>query len=490
MSVLCVPSWPQSSLLRPAETDFLPKTTLPTQDDSLSLDFFHIDFFLISQPGVRRPTFKQRHEQFKGDNWYALKIDPETFLSWRQTQAPVTFRALKAFGNWKLYLNGGITRDVEAWYRDEWGVNLPQNTEELNISSQPEAWVSYDDTYFHLQAGQFFPQFGPSPQRSVVISQLNLHRGVDASLRFQTRVFGSGSYRWFWSSLDSHLSEEEASIQATSLVSNARGRSYDALSKNLFAHRLEWNFAQLDLGLMETVIIGGKSPEFWEVQPFTVYHNNYPDGYGNTLLSLDFKYKWNTHHAFYGELGIDDFTGGQAENINNSSNILAWVLGYEYNRAISGGHIETRFEVVKVDAAYGNRDLPLLEFTGREAIRSNYRLPGDPVFADTYVVDMPLGYFRGPDFLDFWYHIRTYNRRASVTYEVGYLQKGSYNFESPFDQASNNPPGPVSPVFTEWRHRILGEYFAIPKVTLRAGLLWEIDEEHHFSGALGLRYQW
>lgn len=460
---------------------------LSTLQDSSKLRF---SLHLEASPGVRNTSFVQVHEQFKGTNWHSLKVDPETANSWDNTHAPIEVQLLQSTGPWTLYLEGGIQRDIEAWYQDSHGANIPHNIDEVNISSTPEFWGQYQDSLFHLQLGQFQPRFGPSPERGVVISGPALHRGLETGLHFYGHQF-----TWFWSSLDPHLSAAEQEVQSTSPISNARGQVYNQAVKNLFVHRLDLRFGIIELGFMESVIIGGKQADFWEVQPFTVYHNNYPDGYGNNLLSLDFKLQVHPTTSLYGEIGLDDLTGGNAESSENSSNTIAWMLGTYYERPYLGGTLKNRLEIIKISPAYGNRDLTLLEYTQRQVIRSNYRhfdthLGDEELFADTYIIDRPIGYDRGPDIQDLWWDISYARQTWGVSYQLGYLQKGYYDFNTPYQQGTNNPPGPTSPTLTEWRQQIIAHYLPFKTLSTSLGVLHRNQYQGGQDWALSLATSW
>ncbi len=456
---------------------------------------FHVGLNSSFNPGIRRATFNQEFDHYNhsnpGANWYALRVDSETAQSWQSQPHFIELSYLFQSGPWTLQAKGGLGRDIEAWYRDELGSNIPQGINELNINSTPQAFAQYQDDYFKFKIGQYQPIFGPTPKRSVTINSELIHKGLESRLQL-----GDASMTWFWSSLDPTLSTDEKKLQSQSLVSNARGATYTDELKSLYMHRLDYNLGKLELGIMESIIIGGKQASFWEIQPITVYHNNYPDGYANTLLSIDFKWTQN-YNTLFGEIGMDDLTGGNAESSENSSNIIAWRLGYQYERPYLGGKLKTQIEVVSVDPIYGNRDLPLLPFTQRQVLRSNYRDMEDleQKFVDTYVVDQPIGYLRGPDVMDYWWELSWENATWGFGYELGYLQKGNYDFSKKYNQATNNPKGPVSPIFKELRQTMDG-FYILPwrhwsQSKIQAGFILEQDlsqDENNFSGFFQLTW--
>jgi hypothetical protein len=358
----------------PSYAFFPPKTPNFTEVNSLP-DTSLFTFTLSSQPGIRNASFLETFNTYTNingtiENWHELKVNPETANSWRQNPSFIQFLYHQNFQPWSFHLNIGLQRDIEAWYWDPLGSNLPQEVDELNINTQPEFWVQYNSDHFHLQMGQFQPKIGPSQDRGVVVSGPLLHRGLQTQIQHQ-----GFSFTWFWSSLDPHLSEPEQDLQATSPVSNARFQNYNELSKNLFLHRFDYQWSKLRIGMTETLLLGGKYPDFWETQPFTVYHNNYPDGYGNTMLAFDIDFTPNKQHRIFAEVSFDDLTGGGAEDENNSSNIMAYILGYHFDQEFGENTLSSRVEFIHVNPIYGNRDLPLLQYTQREVLRSNYRPP-------------------------------------------------------------------------------------------------------------------
>lgn len=461
--------------------------------DSLSYEF-QLQYALM--PGIKDLSFEEIQAEFPGQNWVALKADPQSARSWRQAGNPLHLKLQYELNHWTVYLNGGLNRDFKAWYDDPSGSNLPLSADQLNINANPEAWVRYQGDFLDFQLGQFRPEFGPSPERGVSISGAPFHRGFLSSLKFPLVKFS-----WLWSSLDPYMSSTEREFQNTSPISNARGEVYNQEVKNLLVHRLDFHWHSLELGLMESMIIGGHNPQLWEVQPFTVYHNNYPDGYGNTMLSIDLNWQVDERTQLYGELALDDLTGGNAESSQNSSNISSWILGYSYERQFMKGLLQTRAEYIHVDPAFGNRDLTLLEFTSREVLRSNFipfenRLSQTELFSDTYVIDHPIGYFRGPDVRDFWWELAWKQEplKESFTwtmlqYEMGYLQKGVYDFNTTLGTSKDNPSGPTSPRQFEWRHRLVTGFQLPYDMNLKLGgiyrnLYGRVLKEHEVVGTL------
>lgn len=419
-----------------------------------SQDSLHIKLNIPLGQGIRNRSLAETFNKRSDIEAYELKADAETVQDWKTSPPPLELYYHETLQNWSFHLHIGILRDFEAWYREEQGLQIPLNTNELNINAQPEFWASYDSHPVRFKLGQFQPHYSPSQDRGVVLSGPNLHKGIESSLSLRRFHFS-----WFWSSLDPHLNRQELEFQSTSPVVNAREVVYDQLSKNLFIHRLEYETQSLKIGMMECLLIGGKSPELWETQPFNVYHNNYPDGYGNTMLSFDFVYKFLKNNQVSGEISLDDLIGGPAEDKNTNSNIMAWNLSYLFTQKFPSGEFSAQLEYIHVDPSYGNRDLPLLQYTHREVLKSNFRsldLVANPNlrFSDTYVVDHPIGYFRGPDVVDIWLDLAWSASRWRSNYQLGYLQKGAYDFDTPFKQSTNNPKVLTSPIWKEFRQSI------------------------------------
>jgi hypothetical protein len=347
---------------------------------------------------------------------------------------------------------------VEAWYQDPYSHNIIAGDNEIDINTPSHMYLQYIGEITTFKVGRFPQKFGPSPTRSLVISGAPWHDAV----RFALKT-GFLNFTFFASSLNPYLTgapgtlgenlvDAEWEKQKSTPVSNQRKRIYNKMSKTLFAHRFTLDFHPLEVSIMESIIIGGKHPDFRDINPFIAWHNNYPDGFSNLILSLDAKYQWKTGVLTYGEFAMDDLRGGNAEEKESSANILAYMLGHQHSLKLSDFKFTFGSEWIKTSANYGNRDLPLLKWTSRHALRSNYRLREEDGFGDTYIIDYPLGYFRGSDVEDLWLDFAIYQKDWKWLNSLAYLQTGAKTLASDFNQGLGvNESSPSGLVLEEFR---------------------------------------
>jgi hypothetical protein len=118
-------------------------------------------------------------------------------------------------------------------------------------------------------------------------------------------------------------------------------------------------------------------------------------------------------------------------------------------------------------------------------LASNNQRHGDSLFTDKYVVDYPLGYFRGGDAFDIWYRLDAWKGpRWRATVAAGILAKGAVDLYAPYETyygAAHDAPSGVAE--RELRLRAEGEYRASKGVSLRAGAGWRrIGNAAHARG--------
>ena len=135
--------------------------------------------------------------------------------------------------------------------------------------------------------------------------------------------------------------------------------------------------------------------------------------------------------------GIDfEVNAGEVngEGKGTAPTTTAWVLGWSQDFHMEDQLFKARLEWVQVDPHWGNQDLPLLKISQRINWRSNYRIRGEAEYADTYLIDLPLGYYRGPDVSDFWFNLEHAWNSLTSGIVLGFLNKGPYELNSPYEE--------------------------------------------------------
>ena len=221
-------------------------------------------------------------------------------------------------------------------------------------------------------------------------------------------------------------------------------------------------------------MVGGKEPDLRDLTPFGFWHNNYNDGLDNAHTTADLLVDVPFVGELYGEYVVDDIN----EDGATQPTVGAWMVGWHRDWSVGANGFSARAEWISVDPLYGRFALPLLELTDRRRWRSNYRdrnskTYADTGFVDTWVVDAPMGYWRGPDVVDLWFDFAWTRRRWAVRSTVGWLRTGAWNVR-PEDDWRN---APESPLEGKERHELWLQADVVrrlvrPDVRLRVGCSW------------------
>ncbi len=382
-----------------------------------------------------------------------FRVHPETGRQWNNLQ-PVLQTELGVFFSPQLYahLKINLQRNLDAWHDDPIGLNLPKSTDELNINEPSLGYFLWQSSVLDAIVGRFPVHWSPSPSYGLALSQsVPYHDGLH--LRLKSKMlhylyFVSGFNPWLSGTPDSFngsypVGSEEylqrnPGLGGSSRDYNSRNRVYVEPYKTLFAHRLELHSPYLTLGLSEFELIGGKVPSLRDGSPLIAFHNNFNDGYANGAVSLDIKAKLPYESELFGETFIDEVH--EADNKGNPTT-LGLMLGFKNSLSFKGKGLTQALHWIKTDPMLYNNTRPYLKLTSRNIIKSNYIPLGSNPFVDTYVIDYPLGYFRGPDALDFWYNAQlTLSNAFAVQVSAAWLQKGVQDTYSVFTQSTKETP--------------------------------------------------
>jgi hypothetical protein len=454
-----------------------------------------LGFYPLERPrGAIRPF-----ETFEG-TWSSARVDPELGAQWARLppvaalglRYPVTAHSLLAF-------RVGLHRDLSAWYGDPSGSNLPLSDREVDLNEPSLGYFHAEDAHYAFTAGRFPVHWSPSPEYGLALSRsVPYHNGAEVALKVPHL-----RYRFLVSSLNPWLegtpsgdssgeayppgSEEYRQRHYPSDHGAAifHKRVYDARIKTLFAHRLEAGLGPLSLGITETQVIGGKTPDLRDAGPFVFFHNDFKEGYANGALSLDASLRLPKGFAVAGEYYVDDASYAETEGDGGTPSLGGWMLGLRHAFAAGGWLIGHSLHAIRTDPYLYGYLQPLNTAASRMVLASNNQLPGDSLFTDKYVIDHPLGYFRGGDAFDFWYRCEAWKgSRWRAAFAAGVLAKGEVDLYVPYDSyfaASHDAPSGVAE--REVRLRAEGEFRTERGVSVRAGAGWRrLANEGHARG--------
>ncbi len=396
----------------------------------------HTSFTLKSSPGayagIKNESFSDTLDQFIG-NWYALRIDHETALSYENIPDLLEFIiSSRMDSTWHLYYNFNMRRDIEAWYQDGLGNNLFALNNDFDINIPFHFFLRYSAKPVAIKVGRFQQKFGFSPTRGLAVSGTPWYDAIKSIIEF-----GPVSYQYFFASLNpfltgasgspgENLSNTEWAIQSSAPMATQRYRIYNEMSKSLIVQRLSVQYKKFQFAAMESMVLGGKYPSLRDVSPFMMWHNLYQDGYVNEIISLEFQYNFTSQFIVYSEIAFDDLIGGretESRSTSPSSNIYAVLSGANYYHAFKTSEMRLGIEWINSDENYGAYELPLLNWISRQVYLSNFRRQGEPTYSDMYIIDYPIGYFRGAGSNDAWIDINWEKQKLSINSSIGVLNK-------------------------------------------------------------------
>ncbi len=438
-------------------------------------------------------------ETFDG-TWGSARVDPELGSRWVRLpplaalglRYPVTTHSILAF-------RIGLRRDLSAWSRDPSGSNLPLSDREVDLNEPSLGYFRVEDDHYAFAAGRFPVHWSPSPDYGLALSRsVPYHNGAEFALKVphvRYRFLASSLNPWLEGTPAGNASSEdyppgsEEYRQRHYPSDNGAGlfhkRVYDARIKTLFAHRVEGELGPLALGITETQVIGGKTPDFRDAGPFVFFHNDFKEGYANGALSLDASLRLPMGFALAGEYYIDDASYSETEADGGTPSLGGWMLALRQASTARGWLIGQSLHAIRTDPYLYGYLQPLNTAASRIVLASNNQRPGDSLFTDKYVADYPLGYFRGGDAFDFWYRLDGWKGgRWHATFAAGVLAKGATDLYTPYEtyySAAHDAPSGVAE--RELRLRLEGEFRTAGGVSLRAGAGWRrIEAEGHIRG--------
>ncbi|MCF7927670.1 MAG: capsule assembly Wzi family protein [Spirochaetales bacterium] len=164
--------------------------------------------------------------------------------------------------------------------------------------------------------------------------------------------------------------------------------------KYFFSHRLELRlFDFIGFSLSEEMIWAGKFPELRYWNPFYIYHGYYRSEYQNTFITLELDITPFPGINVYGQLGVDQIQAAyELETYPGAADFpqaRGYLAGVEAAYPAGPGYLGGYLEFVYTDPFFYLDDHPILNFTSRREVKSE--------FLGYKKINQPIGYFAGPD---------------------------------------------------------------------------------------------
>ena len=263
--------------------------------------------------------------------------------------------------------------------------------------------------------------------------------------------------------------------------------------KTVTIHELSFRLGRLTAGIGELIVIGGRSLQLADANPFLVYHNFYGEDWGNVVAFLNLKYGPAAGVTVYTDLAVDDLTAPtEAKDQSAPPPAFGALLGASWRaEPATGAYIETTLEAAYVSPTFAFRDKPLQGPYARIMYLDN-TAGGKRVW-----VDYPLCYYLGNDLIDGRLHTEFGFQAVGGGRFSGYagyhfLAKGEETLHGKFsDEGSGIHTGLLPRGTVELTHELeAGLSFMLPD-GLSAGVsgsLAFVNNSGHAEGAFRTEY--
>ncbi len=450
-----------------------------------------------------------------GGNWYALSIPASVGTAWDTLPAMAELDLSARRKNAEVRLVLPIRRDLESWMDDPAHGNWVTSANDLDINIPYEGWLAAKTPVGDFKVGRFRYRYSPTAH-GVILAGAPRHDGLlwDLPLgRLHYTFFGD----WLNPSLNGTATDSSGQVagsgtsnvestfyptgseawqQSHLALGDQYGKIYSDPYKTYFLHSLGILLGPLDFSIVEQTLIGGKAPQFRDLNPFILWHNNYGDGYSRSFFSFDARVNGGAAGFFWGQLSTQLIRSPIGEEGYDPATQAAIGLGWSDVWIRHRGTVSASFDFASTTPTYDNHLLPLLRMTSRQTYHSNYRSQNEAYYADVYEVDYPIGYQRGPDAMDFWTQLSwesTPNALGSrgAGLEFDFLQQGDADLDTSSSRYTSRN-WPLSGIVERELRTILEVHRTYEKYwQLSAGLgfsaIWNLN---HRSGNFGLYPLW
>ncbi|AEH51670.1 hypothetical protein [Pseudothermotoga thermarum] len=407
------------------------------------------------------PSFQvfEKAEPIK-TGWFVISTPPwENFYVFEKTPYLAEFRLDLNFGSFYTLISLQMKNNY-AFFHLISPTNLP-------IYENP--FVALDTNFPYKGYGvylkdEFFILFGRTKLRwsssdfPVALS--------DVSPYFDnfTLSLGEKPVRYVFSvvSINPVLTKEEWERQTSFIPVNADPISpYFEKVKTLIAHRLDFPLKDnLRFGIGELTIVGGKYPDLFVLSPFAIWHNNFNEGYTNTMGSLDFSWVLIKGFEIHGEFALDEFV---FEATEDESKPTAYGYNFGARKAFETGFGKflLSVEYAKTTPLMYNSFLPYLKFYNRVVYLCNY--PPSRI-----IVDYPIGFAFGPDAQILNFSVSFFNDQLFLSGNIFWLRKGPNDFYTEYPHVDESKAKDILGFSIEGKYKffnffamVAGEKFSI-----------------------------
>ncbi len=372
-----------------------PFPTLPSTAEELLLFLDLLDLASLSELG--RETYLQLKEQLASEGEFQIADTLSV-----EANVIGTVEAYVKQNPDSLWQHGYEERQsmarfpVEFWFLDSLYAKM-----DLSMTENP-GMVSVSDNYTNVFSGERnFAELDWNVPLNTVVSLGNTHWNI---------VYGRHQMKWgagttgdllvsdfpdYYDNLTAHLYWDNFKYTVTYINMDAFAAGDETepyfidAYKAFYAHRFDVRmFDVVRLSLTESIMFGNRRPELRQVNPFFVFHNLFPDKYGNVGVLLELAVTPMKGLNLYGELASTEIeTKLDGPGRPTSMGYLVGALASTPTRI---GYMGLNAEYVHTDPWLYNRDTNLTKYTYHRLARSNFPNPRE------WIVK-PFGYYLGPD---------------------------------------------------------------------------------------------
>ena len=389
-------------------------------------------------------------DTFSG-NWQAWTVHADQYIQWAEMPSFLALGMEGELGTSSLRLKTKlpVRRDIRTWHQAEWKHSGVFHWRDLDINQPEASEIHWQSPHWTIRFGRFKTHWSFQPDFSLVLAStvpfLDGYEIRYSGKHFEFWTLGANLNAWLAGTPQSIPgefpvgSEEWQQRNPSPSYSNNHLRIHDTKRKTLFAHRLFFKSNAFKMGITEIAVIGGRNPHLTDMIPILTYHNHYDHGASNLAINLDMQLSLAETHFLFGEVFLDDINFSATETENDSPTQMGISLGYQWRSFLR--HLNLKMQWIQTDPFVYNHWTPLTKLTARRVIKSNGDKLEDSPFVDTFVADIPIGYWRGPGCRDLWVTLSLpfeWDIKGEGRIQYGWLTKGYQTLYTPFSDYLNN----------------------------------------------------
>ena len=397
----------------------------------LTLLFSTVVISLIFDPGIHGgpsgisviPNYYLTNVSFETRRWWEVIYEPDEFYFIDEFPPFLSVQFDLEAGSVRLHTSMNTGKDYMA-------LRVHPNTSFFYIPEYP--YFSFDlrfpfISYMRAEYGEHAITVGRAKPKlghwRYPLALSGVYPYLD-SLIYNLNL-GGIEYNFMLASINPILTKEEWEIQRSLRPINADPTSpYHTRTKNLVLHGFEFQLSDaLVISVHELTMVGGKCLDLCSIDPMALLHNNFNEGYTNSMA--DFAMSWSLTDSWetYLEFVLDDY----AVPIAEPEDVKPTAYGFTFG--VIGRTKNWRIELSYVYTSRWlyNTFLPYLKFNARYMFLSNFPIPS------RVIVDYPLGFEYGPDSQLFGLNLEIFNP-IKIGIDAAYLLKGPATIETVYKE--------------------------------------------------------